>query len=74
MMVVNDIDVINQITKSLYPKIAAKYNTTPSRITLFKKQRLILNFRFHIYCIPAVRAQFLHYFPVLRKDLQHVIA
>ena len=32
MMVVNDIDVINQITKSLYPKIAFKYNTTPSRV------------------------------------------
>ena len=32
MMVVNDIDVINQITKSLYPKIASKYNTTPSRV------------------------------------------
>lgn len=32
MMVVNDIDVINQITKSLYPKIAYKYNTTPSRV------------------------------------------
>ncbi len=32
MMVVNDIDVINQITKSLYPKIALKYNTTPSRV------------------------------------------
>ena len=32
MMVVNDIDVINQITKSLYPKIANKYNTTPSRV------------------------------------------
>ena len=32
IMVVNDIDVINQITKSLYPKIAAKYNTTPSRV------------------------------------------
>ena len=32
MMVVNDIDVINQITKSLYPKIAVKYNTTPSRV------------------------------------------
>ncbi len=27
-MVVNDIDVINQITKSLYPKIAYKFNTT----------------------------------------------
>ena len=32
MMVVNDIDVINQITKSLYPKIAFKYSTTPSRV------------------------------------------
>ena len=32
IMVVNDIDVINQITKSLYPKIARKYNTTPSRV------------------------------------------
>ena len=32
IMVVNDIDVINQITKSLYPKIAYKFNTTPSRV------------------------------------------
>lgn len=32
MMVVNDIDVINQITKSLYPKIAFKFGTTPSRV------------------------------------------
>ena len=32
MMVVNDIDVINQITKSLYPRIAAKFETTPSRV------------------------------------------
>jgi len=32
IMVVNDIDVINQITKSLYPRIAFKYNTTPSRV------------------------------------------
>ena len=32
MMVVNDIDVINQITKSLYPQIAKKYKTTPSRV------------------------------------------
>ena len=32
MMVVNDIDVINQITKSLYPDIASKYSTTPSRV------------------------------------------
>lgn len=32
MMVVNDIDVINQITKSLYPRIATKFETTPSRV------------------------------------------
>ena len=32
IMVVNDIDIINQITKSLYPRIAAKFNTTPSRV------------------------------------------
>lgn len=32
IMVVNDIEVINQITKSLYPKIAFKFNTTPSRV------------------------------------------
>ena len=32
MMVVKDIDVINQITKSLYPQIAQKFNTTPSRV------------------------------------------
>ena len=32
IMVVNDIDVINQITKSLYPKIAGKFSTTPSRV------------------------------------------
>ena len=32
MMVVNDIDVINQITKSLYPQIASKFATTPSRV------------------------------------------
>ena len=32
IMVVNDIDVINQITKSLYPKISYKFNTTPSRV------------------------------------------
>ena len=32
MMVVNDIEVINQITKTLYPKIAIKYETTPSRV------------------------------------------
>ena len=32
MMVVNNIDIINQITKQLYPEIASKYNTTPSRV------------------------------------------
>lgn len=32
MMVVNDIEVINQITKSLYPQIARKFKTTPSRV------------------------------------------
>ena len=32
IMVINDIDVINQITKSLYPKIADKFTTTPSRV------------------------------------------
>ena len=32
IMVVKDIDVINQITKSLYPKIAFKFETTPSRV------------------------------------------
>ena len=34
MMVVNDIDVINQITKSLYPKIAFKFETTPIRVEI----------------------------------------
>ena len=32
MMVVNDIDVINQITKCLYPQIAQRFTTTPSRV------------------------------------------
>ena len=32
MMVIGDIDVINQITKQLYPDIARKYKTTPSRV------------------------------------------
>ena len=32
MMVVSDIDIINQITKQLYPQIADKYHTTPSRV------------------------------------------
>ncbi len=32
MMVIKDTDVINQITKQLYPEIAGKYHTTPSRV------------------------------------------
>jgi two-component system response regulator (stage 0 sporulation protein A) len=32
MMVVKDLDVINSITKLLYPSIAKGYNTTPSRV------------------------------------------
>ena len=32
MMVVEDIEVINQITKQLYPDLAKKYKTTPSRV------------------------------------------
>ncbi len=32
MMVVGDIDIINQITKQLYPDIAEKFHTTPSRV------------------------------------------
>ena len=32
MLVVNDIEMINQITKLLYPEIANKYHTTPSRV------------------------------------------
>lgn len=32
MMVVKDLDVINSITKQLYPSIARGYNTTPSRV------------------------------------------
>ena len=32
IMVVSNIDMINQITKQLYPEIAEKYNTTPSRV------------------------------------------
>ena len=32
MMVVKDTDVINQITKQLYPEIAEKFHTTPSRV------------------------------------------
>ena len=30
-MVVEDSDVINRITKELYPSIARKFNTTPAR-------------------------------------------
>ncbi|MDO5555370.1 MAG: sporulation transcription factor Spo0A [Clostridia bacterium] len=32
MMVINNIDIINQITKQLYPEIAIKFKTTPSRV------------------------------------------
>ncbi len=32
MMVIKDTEVINQITKQLYPNIAGKYQTTPSRV------------------------------------------
>lgn len=32
MMAINDIDVLNYITKELYPSIAKKCNTTPSRV------------------------------------------
>ena len=31
-MSVNNIEMINQITKQLYPDIATKYSTTPSRV------------------------------------------
>ena len=32
IMVVKNIDMINQITKQLYPEIAERYHTTPSRV------------------------------------------
>jgi len=32
IMVVKDLDIINSITKQLYPSIARTYNTTPSRV------------------------------------------
>lgn len=32
LMVIKDIEVINSITKQLYPNIAKEYNTTPSRV------------------------------------------
>jgi len=32
MMVIEDLDIINSITKELYPTVAKKFNTTPSRV------------------------------------------
>ena len=32
IMVINNIDIINQITKQLYPDIAKKFKTTPSKV------------------------------------------
>ena len=32
MMTIENVEVINQITKSLYPDLAKKYHTTPSRV------------------------------------------
>ena len=32
MMVINDLDIINSITKELYPTVAKDFNTTPSRV------------------------------------------
>lgn len=32
IMAINDMDILNAITKQLYPNIAKKYNTTPSRV------------------------------------------
>lgn len=32
IMAVNDVEIINQITKQLYPDLAKKYKTTPSRV------------------------------------------
>ena len=32
MLAVNDMDVINAVTKVLYPTVAKKYGTTPSRV------------------------------------------
>lgn len=32
IMVIKDLDIINSITKQLYPTIAREYNTTPSRV------------------------------------------
>ena len=32
MMAVRDMDILNSITKQLYPSIAQKFDTTPSRV------------------------------------------
>ena len=32
MLAVKDMDILNSITKQLYPTIASKHNTTPSRV------------------------------------------
>ena len=32
MMVIDDLDIINSITKELYPTVAKDFNTTPSRV------------------------------------------
>jgi two-component system response regulator (stage 0 sporulation protein A) len=32
LMAVTDMDILNSITKQLYPSIAEEYNTTPSRV------------------------------------------
>ena len=32
MLCINDMDLLNSITKILYPEIAKKYGTTPSRV------------------------------------------
>ena len=32
MIAVNDMDVINAVTKVLYPEVAKRYNTTASRV------------------------------------------
>ena len=32
MLVVNDMDVMNAVTKALYPAVAKKFGTSPSRV------------------------------------------
>ena len=32
LMVIHDVDLLGAVTKELYPLIAEKYNTTPSRV------------------------------------------